>query len=150
MNPNNSMKVIKAGIHSLLQDTGRTGWHSMGITSGGPLDQGAFYWANLLCNNPKECTALEITLGGLVLESAVKTTIAVTGADIPLSINNRPAELWQSHSINPGDRIELGFARSGVRAYLAVAEAFRCNLYLTVWPPLPGRDWAACRVMAHP
>ena len=125
MNPNNSMKVIKAGIHSLLQDTGRTGWHSMGITSGGPLDQGAFYWANLLCNNPKENAALEITLGGLVLESRIKTVFAVTGAEIPLTINNKPAELWQSHSINPGDRIELGYARSGVRAYLAVAGGFQ-------------------------
>ena len=125
MNPDNYLKIIKPGIHSLLQDSGRTGWHSMGITSGGPLDRGAFYWANLLCDNPKEHAALEITLGGLVLESAVKTTLAVTGADIPLTIDNKPAELWQSHSINPGDRIELGFARSGVRAYLAVAGGFQ-------------------------
>ena len=60
-----------------------------------------------------------------MLESEVKTSIAVTGAEIPLTINNKPAELWQSHSINPGDRIELGFARSGVRAYLAIAGGFQ-------------------------
>lgn len=121
------LKVIKPGIFSLLQDSGRYGQHSMGLTTGGPLDRSAFRWANLLCENPMDSASIEVTVGGLVLESKAKTTLAVTGADIPLSINKQPAPLWQSHSINPGDVIELGFARSGSRAYLAVGGGFQAD-----------------------
>ena len=116
-----SLQVLKPGIYSLLQDGGRFGHHSMGLTTGGPLDRTAFRWANLLCENSENSACIEVTIGGLVLQSTIKTTLALTGADIPLSINQQPVELWQSHSINPGDTIELGFARSGSRAYLAVS-----------------------------
>jgi len=122
-----SLKVIKPGIYSLLQDGGRYGQHSMGLTTGGPLDRNAFRWANLLCENPQDSASIEVTVGGLVLESTVTTTLAVTGADIPLSINKQPAALWQSHSVNPGDLIELGFARSGNRAYLAIGGGFQAE-----------------------
>ena len=37
-------KVINPGMHSLLQDKGRTGYHSLGITSGGAFDQYSFGW----------------------------------------------------------------------------------------------------------
>jgi biotin-dependent carboxylase-like uncharacterized protein len=122
-----SLKVIKPGIYSLLQDGGRYGQHSMGLTTGGPLDRNAFRWANLLCENSQDSASIEVTVGGLVLESTVTTTLAVTGADIPLSINKQPAALWQSHSVNPGDLIELGFARSGNRAYLAIGGGFQAE-----------------------
>jgi biotin-dependent carboxylase-like uncharacterized protein len=122
-----SLQVLKSGIFSLLQDGGRTGQHNMGITTGGPLDRTAFRWANLLCENPEDSACIEVTVGGLVLQSTIKTTLALTGADIPLSINKQPVALWQSHSIYPGDTIELGFARSGSRAYLAVSGGFQAD-----------------------
>jgi len=115
------LSVIQPGIFSLPQDSGRFGQHAVGLTTGGPLDSNAFRWANRLCGNAPEATAIEVTIGGLVLESTVQTCIALTGADIPLTINKKPAALWQSHAINPGDRIELGFATAGSRGYLAVA-----------------------------
>ncbi len=115
------LKVIQPGILSLPQDSGRYGMHGIGLTTGGPLDRHAFRWANRLCGNSQQAVAIEVTIGGLVLEAMVKTSIALTGAEINLSINKHPAALWQTHSINPGDRIELGFASAGSRAYLAVA-----------------------------
>ncbi|MGB0450433.1 MAG: biotin-dependent carboxyltransferase family protein [Porticoccaceae bacterium] len=120
-----SLQVIKPGIYSLLQDGGRFGHQGMGITTGGPVDASAFYWANLLCENPRDSACIEVTTGGLILASTVKTSLAVTGATVSLRINNKSAELWQSHNINPGDRIELGFVSSGTRAYLAVAGGFK-------------------------
>ncbi len=119
-----SLQVIKPGILSLLQDGGRFGHQGMGITTGGPVDSNAFYWANLLCENSRNSACIEVTTGGLRLASTVKTCLAVTGASVSLRINSKAVELWQSHSINPGDCIELGFASSGSRAYLAVAGGF--------------------------
>jgi biotin-dependent carboxylase-like uncharacterized protein len=119
------LKVIQPGIFSLSQDSGRFGLHGIGLTTGGPMDGDAFRWANRLCGNTQSATVIEVTVGGLILESSIKTTIAVTGANIPLTINKKPAALWQSHGIKPGDRIELGFAIAGSRGYLAVAGGFQ-------------------------
>ncbi len=124
MNMNTGFKVIQPGIFSLIEDAGRFGQHGIGLTSGGPLDRHAFRWANRLCGDQQSAAAIEITVGGLVLESKVNTTIAVTGANIPLSINKQSRELWQSHQVKVGDRIALGFATSGSRGYLAVAGGF--------------------------
>lgn len=121
---NSGFKVIQPGIFSLIEDAGRFGQHGIGLTSGGPLDRDAFRWANRLCGDQQTAAAIEITVGGLVLESKVNTTIAVTGANSPLSINKQSRELWQSHQVKVGDRIELGFATSGSRGYLAVAGGF--------------------------
>jgi len=119
------LQVINPGIFSLIQDAGRFGLHGIGLTNGGPLDSNAFRWANRLCANPQGCAAVEVTIGGLVLEATVDTTIAVTGASAPLTINGHACELWRSYSIQTGARIELGFATSGSRIYLAVAGGFQ-------------------------
>jgi biotin-dependent carboxylase-like uncharacterized protein len=124
MHMNSGFKVIQPGIFSLIEDAGRFGQHGIGLTSGGPLDREAFRWANRLCGDQQTAAAIEVTVGGLVLESQVNTTIAVTGANIPLSINKQAQALWQSHQVKVGDRIELGFASSGSRGYLAVAGGF--------------------------
>lgn len=59
-----------------------------------------------------------------MLTAQVDTTIAITGANMPLKINNHEKELWRSYAIKAGDIIELGFASQGVRSYLAVAGGF--------------------------
>ncbi len=116
--------VLSPGLLSLVQDLGRFGFHSMGLTNGGPMDPLAFRWANRLCENPTNTTAIEISIGGLRLEAAVDTSIAVTGADMPLMINGEEKELWRSHRVQQGDSLALGFAKTGCRCYLAVAGGF--------------------------
>ena len=39
-------RVLKPGVFSLFQDAGRLGHHGLGLTTGGPMDGEAFYWAN--------------------------------------------------------------------------------------------------------
>lgn len=109
---------------TLIQDEGRFGTHRLGLSTGGPADPLAFHWANRLCGNELGASALEVSVGGLVLEANATTRIAVCGADMPLSINHWAKSLCRSHQVKPGDRIELGFAREGVRAYLAVSGGF--------------------------
>lgn len=120
-------KVIQPGIYSLLQDAGRFGWHSIGITTGGPMDQQAFRWANKLCGNNDKSAVIEVTVGGLVLEAECHSSIALTGANMPLTINHKPVPLWQTQRVKPGDRIELGYANGGSRGYLAVAGGFQAE-----------------------
>ncbi|WP_286238147.1 biotin-dependent carboxyltransferase family protein [Neptuniibacter halophilus] len=117
-------KVLQPGLLTLIQDAGRYGHHRIGLTTGGPLDAEAFKWANRLVDNPLHSTALEISIGGLVLESQVNTCLVLTGAEMPLKINGVEQDRWHAHQVREGDRIEVGFSSSGARAYLAVSGGF--------------------------
>jgi len=125
----NGFRVQAPGVLSLFQDGGRFGHHALGLTTGGPMDGGAFYWANRLVENPEGTTAMEVAQGGIRLECTGDTTVAVTGADVALRINGRVRALWCSHRLGRGDSIELGHAESGMWAYLAVAGGFGAKAF---------------------
>lgn len=117
-------EVLKAGPLTTVQDLGRSGQKRLGLSEGGPMDVRSFVVANLLVGNPASAAALEITFGGLKLQSKERTTIAVTGGYAPLLINGKAVALWKSHHLNPGDIVELHFAALGTRLYLAVLGGF--------------------------
>jgi len=119
--------VVQPGILSLLQDAGRFGQHSIGLTNGGPLDRYSFNWANRLCGNDQNTCAIEASIGGLTLEAQIDTQIAATGGDAPLTINGSDAASWQTHSIKTGDKIALGFSQSASRHYIAVKDGFQID-----------------------
>ena len=119
--------VDQPGMLSLIQDAGRFGAFNIGLTNGGPVDLLAFQWANRLCRNTLNATAIEISLGGLTLTAQVDTTLAVTGADMPLTINGEVKALWRSYHVKAGDVVALGFATQGLRCYLAVADGFNIS-----------------------
>ncbi len=119
-----SLRVLQPGILSLLQDSGRSGKHRIGLTSGGPLDPHAFNYCNRLLQNPAGATALEISFGGLQLEAEIDTYICLTGAAMPLRINDRPQQGWEVLPVSAGDSITVDFAEHGCRAYLGVAGGF--------------------------
>ncbi len=118
------LKVNQPGLLSLIQDLGRFGAHNLGLTHGGPLDRLAYDCANRLLGNDKNASCLEISFGGLVLESEVDTAFTITGAELPCSVNDSSIAQWQTHSIKEGDKLELGYTVSGTRAYLSVAGGF--------------------------
>ena len=92
-------KIQSPGILSLLQDAGRYGQHTIGLTSGGPMDPLAYKWANRLLNNDENATVIETTVGGLKLKSNTNTYIAITGAKAVVKINGAIQPQWQTLSI---------------------------------------------------
>ncbi|HSI42069.1 MAG TPA: biotin-dependent carboxyltransferase family protein [Xanthobacteraceae bacterium] len=119
------LRVAEGGLFSSLQDEGRFGFQRFGISASGAMDAVALRLANALVGNPPGTAAIETTLSGpdLVVE-AERCRIAVTGAEVPLAINGKPAALWCAHDLVRGDRLTLGTARRGLRAYVAVAGGF--------------------------
>jgi biotin-dependent carboxylase-like uncharacterized protein len=120
-----AMRVLRAGPLSLLQDSGRVGQYRIGLTRGGPLDRFAFDVCNRLLQNPRGSTCIEVAFGGLHLKSSVATFICVTGAPAPITINGEEKPAWHVLPVQPGDEIALGFAATGCRAYLGVADGFK-------------------------
>lgn len=117
-------EVLRAGPQSLLQDAGRWGWQHLGVSPGGPADLHAAAWANRLLNNPWGSPLLEVALGGLSLHCRCTTWVAVTGADMPISVDGQAQLNWSCFAVSAGQHVQLGPARAGQRAYLAVAGGF--------------------------
>ena len=115
----------RPGLFSSLQDFGRFGYQRFGISASGAMDTVAMRAANALIGNAPETAVVEITLVGPAFTvAAERCRIALAGADFPLSVNGRPAEGWRAHALAAGDRVEIGGARAGMRACLAVAGGF--------------------------
>lgn len=117
-------EVITAGIQATIQDIGRVGLAEIGVSSAGALDEFAFHHANRLLDNEYGTNMLEIVFGGVKLKAKGETTIVLTGAKVDVTINSNPIEIWKTYKVKDGDIINLGFATSGARVYLAVKSGF--------------------------
>ena len=119
-----AFKVINPGLLSLIEDFGRYGYQHIGVTTGGPMDEHAFLWANRLLGNDYDAPQIEITVGQLQLDVQQATIIAITGADLGARINDCAIMPWHSYAVQPGDRIAFNTPVTGLRAYLAVQGGF--------------------------
>jgi biotin-dependent carboxylase-like uncharacterized protein len=115
-----AFRVIEPGPMTTIQDLGRLGYQEFGVPISGALDTFSTRIANLLVGNPEEAAVLEITFMGPKLEALAEALVAVTGADIPVLLNDKPVESWSAFAVKPGDVLALRQARAGLRAYLAV------------------------------
>jgi len=119
-----SLTIEQAGPLSLLQDLGRYGYQDIGVTTGGPMDEHAFRWANKLLNNPDNATQIEITLGPFKARFSKATTFSLCGAESIITLNGKSMAPWASHQAKSGDLLEIGFATKGLRTYLSVSGGF--------------------------
>jgi len=112
--------VLTPGAYTTVQDYGRYGYQQVGIPVSGALDSFAFGVSNMLVENPVDCAVLEITIMGCRFEVLSEADIAITGAEIVMTLNERPVECWRSFRVKSGDILDIKQVKSGCRAYLAV------------------------------
>jgi biotin-dependent carboxylase-like uncharacterized protein len=124
------IRILDAGPQTTVQDLGRTGQMRYGIPPSGPVDRFAFALANRLLGNPDSAAALECTLIGPRFEVIAAGAIAVTGADMPVTVNGQEAPGWATIALEPGDVVKLGPARTGVRSYVGFAGGLDVPLVL--------------------
>jgi biotin-dependent carboxylase-like uncharacterized protein len=114
------LKVLDPGASTCVQDSGRIGFREFGVPPSGWLDRFAPRVANILVGNPDNAATLEMTFIGGHYRVVEEVDVAVTGADMPFCVNNRSVPTWSKFRVYAGDQINIGMARSGCRAYLAV------------------------------
>lgn len=120
----NGFEVLSPGILTLLEDRGRFGYMSKGITTSGAIDEFAYLWGNHLLDNDLYGNSLEIAFSGLKLKANIDTAVAVTGANLNFSINDKEYKPWQTFNIKCGDILKFSKNIDGQRAYLTVKDAF--------------------------
>ena len=114
-------QVLTSGAYTTVQDKGRYGYQHMGIPMSGAIDSFSCRVANLLVGNPQESAVLEITVTGPRLAVLKEAYVALTGAEMGISLNDKPIEGWMSFRVTKGDLLAVRQIKSGCRAYLAVS-----------------------------
>lgn len=116
------LEVVKPGLETSVQDfPGRYGFWEQGFPPSGPFDMWSFRLANLLVGNPPGAAGLEIQFLGPTLAFRRDAVVALTGAAMMPRLDGAPIPQWESLAVPAGGVLETGFARTGARAYLAVA-----------------------------
>ncbi len=114
------LRVLDPGPYTTVQDGGRFGFREFGVPPTGCLDRFAHRVANMLVGNRDDAAVLELTLMGGGFQILEEADMAITGADMPVSLCNRSIPAWTKFRVHPGDQLNIGMARSGCRAYLAI------------------------------
>jgi biotin-dependent carboxylase-like uncharacterized protein len=116
-----AIHVIKPGMLTTVQDSGRWGFQSRGVPVAGPMDPRSHRIANALVGNSRDAAVLEVTLLGPELEFASERLVAVTGAEFDVTLDGRAAPLYAPFIASAGARLKFGTRHRGARAYLAVS-----------------------------
>ncbi|MFF1883365.1 5-oxoprolinase/urea amidolyase family protein [Pseudarthrobacter sp. NPDC058196] len=124
------LAVRKPGLQATIQDLGRPGYASLGVSSSGAMDRGALRRANRLVGNPEDAAGIEVLFGGLELEALTDQVLALTGACAPLEVT--PSDDAQRttavrhpacdapFALLAGERLTVGAPTAGLRSYLGV------------------------------
>jgi len=114
------LTVLSPGPLATVQDGGRTGWASIGVTRSGAADRASAELAGRLVGNDPAAAVVEVTAGGLRVRAGRTVLVAVTGAPAPVTVDGRPAPFAAPLTLRPGQELALGVPPVGLRSYLAV------------------------------
>lgn len=120
-----SLEVLRPGLQLLIQDLGRPGFASMGVSAAGAADRTALTAANRLVGNAETAAGLESFGGAVLLRCTGDGVAAATGATGTITVTAVDGtvltpRLGVAFALADGDELELGPTERGVRRYFAV------------------------------
>ncbi len=128
----NTVEVLSGGTQTTVQDfPGRIGYWAVGVPPSGPMDSRALRLGNRLLGNPEGAAGLEITMSGPTLRFNTDAVIAVTGAELPLSLDGIAQPMNTALLITAGSTLSFGtIAGAGARSYLSLRGGIQVPDYL--------------------
>ncbi|MEY2247204.1 5-oxoprolinase/urea amidolyase family protein [Streptomyces sp. BF23-18] len=121
--PTPRVEVVSGGTLTTVQDwPGRTGHWQVGVPPCGPMDDLSFRLGNRALGNPEGAPGLECTLQGPALRFTHATTVCVTGAPAPVTVDGSAVAQWEPVTVPAGAVLEVAApAGHGLRTYVLFA-----------------------------
>ncbi|KWW21215.1 KipI antagonist [Peribacillus simplex] len=119
-----SLRIIKPGLLTSIQDLGRKGFQQHGVIVSGAMDRYSLRIANMLVGNHEGEAAMEITLMGPTIKMEKNCLISITGANLTPTIDNHDAPMWRPIYVKEGSILRFEGCKSGCRTYLAVGGGY--------------------------
>ena len=135
-------EVIRPGINTTFQDTGRFHMQHLGVTPGGCMDLASFSIANALVKNLSNEGALEFAYQGPLLKlTKGKTKFAIAGNAIfqIIKSNNKTinGECNRSYDLDEGDQLDILATKESVYGYLSIEGGFAIKSFYGSISTLP-------------
>ncbi|MBR7799629.1 biotin-dependent carboxyltransferase family protein [Undibacterium fentianense] len=115
-----SIRMIRAGILTTVQDLGRHGSRHLGVAQAGALDRYSLMLANKLLGNSIDSAGLEILVGPVEIEFERDTWFVLCGANFAAHLDHISISKAWRHFARAGQRLILQGAQKEARCYLAV------------------------------
>ncbi len=113
--------VVAPGALTTIQDRGRPGYASMGVSESGAFDRSAYEAGRLLLGSLTGAAALEVVLGGLRLRATGPTRSVLTGGQVAATVGGREVRLGEPFDIDQGEELALRHCSAGIRVYVSFA-----------------------------
>ncbi|HCU90490.1 MAG TPA: aminopeptidase [Gammaproteobacteria bacterium] len=125
------LEVVKPGLETSIQDyPGRIGYLNLGFPWSSAMDSWSLRLANVLVGNNVGDAGLECQYIGPFLKAQRDTTIAITGADMQAKVDGVGIPMWESVALKAGQTLEMTFAKTGTRSYVAIAGGIKSPEFL--------------------
>ncbi|HVP54316.1 MAG TPA: biotin-dependent carboxyltransferase family protein [Candidatus Eisenbacteria bacterium] len=125
-----TIRVVKPGFFTTVQDRARFGCAHLGISPAGAADLLSLRIANLLVGNDQYAPALEMTLLGAMLGFEERTILAISGANCECRLGQDRLAANSAVEASAGMVLQCGSTTDGARSYLAVQGGFDVPLVM--------------------
>lgn len=115
-----TLRVVRPGVFTTVQDLGRPGFGASGVPPSGAMDPWALRAGNLLVGNGEGAAGLELTLTGPTVGFEADAVVALTGSEFERELEGREVPHATAVRVREGESLVLGRSREGARGYLAV------------------------------
>lgn len=112
--------VRRAGPSLTVQDAGRPGYLTYGVSRGGAMDPTALREGAALLGQDPGLAALEMAGMGGVFEATEPLRISLTGAPMKATLDSQPLRWNASHNLGAGAQLSIGGVEAGQFGYLSV------------------------------
>lgn len=116
--------VRQAGPAMAVQDLGRPGYLSKGLTRGGAMDVLAVYEGAALLGQSAQNAVVEMVGTGGTFEALADVRIALTGAVMTAQVDGSALAWNASHALPKGAQLVIGPTRAGTYGYLHIGGGF--------------------------
>ena len=127
----NYLKIIRAGINTTFQDSGRNNLYHIGIPFSGAMDNRNYLISNKLVGNLISMPVIEFAYQGPLLKYyGDKLSFAITGdVTFRLKKNDQTIEgnCYETYILENGDEIDILSTNRSVYGYLSISAEFKIN-----------------------
>lgn len=114
------IEILSSGTLNSVQDRGRRGLLSSGVSRSGAMDLPALDAANALLGNDRDAAAIEVAAFPFRLRFETATTFAVTGAVAEARLAGCRLPPWWAVEAHAGDELIVDPPTAGARVYVAL------------------------------
>ena len=125
-----SLRVVDAGIYTLVVDYGRPRFRALGVPVSGAADRFSLAIGNALVGNRPDAPALELSLAGPTLQANCELGCVVFGAPFTLASDRQRVWAGKTFTMAPGEELMTGSTPRRMRAYFCVRGGLRARATL--------------------